>query len=442
MIGREGRATNQDVLYAPMINQVAFVTAGRNFETLGEDPFLAGELVAHETRGVQSQGLIVTLKHLAMNDFENARTNTAIMLDERMLHELELQAFERGIDDGHAGAIMCAYSRISQSDTGFDTYSCGNNLLLNTIAPGQLGFTGWVLTDFGAIHRLSDLLYGTDSAMPNGNVAGIRDEPDPGNLADPPFNNNVFASGAGFPGGAPGSGKTLTQAVLNGTNAIPVNGNYPPIPAVSGVEWAAALDRAVFHILRSMNRARLLEGTPYGSESNGCTAAAANCTPFVPARPDLQALMAPDIAIAKDVAEKSATLLKNDDGALPLRSSDFAGSGVVVMGPTATATYVGGGGSAHVTPFEPITNSLTALRAAAGSGTVRYVQGFDLDGEVVPSSATSTGGQNGWLRQQISTTLPPSGLPPDSCTGPCAPDQVDQTVDYTSGTTTLPAGTA
>ena len=85
--------------------------------------------------------------------------------------------------------------------------------------------------------------------MPNGNVAGIRDEPDPGTLADPPFNNNVFASGAGFPGGTPGSGKTLTQAVLNGTNAIPVNGNYPPIPAVSGVEWATALDRAVFHIL-------------------------------------------------------------------------------------------------------------------------------------------------------------------------------------------------
>jgi len=332
--------------------------------------------------------------------------------------------------------------RISQSDTGFDTYSCGNNLLLNTIARRQLGFTGWVLTDFGAIHRLSDLLYGTDSAMPNGNVAGIRDEPDPGTLADPPFNNNVFASGAGFPGGTPGSGKTLTQAVLNGTNAIPVNGNYPSIPAVSGVEWATALDRAVFHILTSMNRARLLEGTPYGSESNGCAAAAANCTPFVPGRPDLQALMAPDFAIAKDVAEKSATLLKNDDGALPLRSSDFAGSGVVVMGPTATATYVGGGGSAHVTPFEPITNSLTALRAAAGGGTVRYVQGFDLDGEVVPSSSISTGGQNGWLRQQISTTLPPSGSPPDPCTGPCAPDQIDQTVDYTSGTTTLPTGTA
>jgi beta-glucosidase len=92
VIGREGRAINQDVLYAPMINQVTIPTAGRNFETLGEDPYLAGELVAPETDGVQDEGLIVTLKHLAMNDFENSRTNTAIKLDERSLHELELQA--------------------------------------------------------------------------------------------------------------------------------------------------------------------------------------------------------------------------------------------------------------------------------------------------------------------------------------------------------------
>ena len=182
-----------------------------------------------------------------------------------------------------------------------------------------------MLTDFGAIHRLSDILGGVDSAMPNGNNAGIRDEPDPGNLSDPPFNNNVFADGAGFPGGAPGSGKTLTQAVLNGTNAIPVNGNYPPIPATSGAQWAAALDKAVFHILTSMNRARLLEGTPYGSQSGGCTAAAANCTPVWPARPDLATLMAPDFAIAKDVAEKSATLLKNSDGALPLKAVGLHG---------------------------------------------------------------------------------------------------------------------
>jgi beta-glucosidase len=460
VIGREGRATNQDVLYAPMINQVSFVTAGRNFETLGEDPFLAGELVADQTVGVQQEGLIVTLKHMAMNDFENSRTNTAIKLDERMLHELELQAFEKGIEEGHAGAIMCAYSRISLSDTGFDTYSCGNNLLLNTIARNEFGFAGWVLTDFGAVHRLSDLLGGVDSAMPNGNVAGIRDEPNPGNISDPPFNTNVFANGARFPAGTAGGGKTLTEAVLNGTDAIPVNGNYPPVPAVTGAQWLAALDNAVFHIFTSMNRANLLEGSPYGSHSGGCTAASANCTPVVPARPDLQSLIASDFEIAKDVAEKSATLLKNTNNALPLKSSDFAGKGLLVMGPTSTATYVGGGGSAHVTPFEPITNSLTALRSAAGSGTVNYVQGYDLDGQLVPSSAVvvpagasvlpgglpaadaAFAGQNGWLRQQVSTTVPASGSQPAACVGTCAADQLDPTVDYTSNTSTLPAGTA
>ena len=81
-----------------------------------------------------------------------------------------------------------------------------------------------------------------------------------------------------------------------------MNGNFPPIPATTGAQWLAALDNAVFHILTSMNRADLLEGTPYGSQGVGCTAAAANCTPVVPARPDLQTLMAPDFAIAKDIA--------------------------------------------------------------------------------------------------------------------------------------------
>ena len=460
VIGAEGRATNQDVLYGPMINQAAFVTAGRDFETLSEDPFLAGQLVAPEANGVQSQGLIATLKHLAQNDFENSRMNTAIKIDERSLHELELQAFEQGVRKAHVGAIMCSYSRISQSDAGFDTYSCGNNLLLNGIARKTFGFTGWILTDFGAVHRLSDILGGVDSAMPNGNAAGIRDEPNPGNLSDPPFNNNVFANGAGFPGGAPGTGTTLTQAATNGTPAIPVNGNYPPIPATSAEQWDTAIDNAVFHILTSMNRADLLEGAPLGSHSNGCTAAAANCIPVVPPRPDLSKLAGPDFNTAKGIAEEGATLLQNDNKALPLRHSDFTGKGLLVMGPTATATYVGGGGSAHVTPFEPITSPLEAIRQQAGSGTVNYAQGYDLDGEVVPSSATSLpagtsvlpgglpaadsgfAGQNGWLRQQISTTIPASGAEPASCSGTCAPDRVDPTVDYTSDTTTLPGDTA
>ena len=156
------------------------------------------------------------------------------------------------------------------------------------------------------------------------------------------------------------------------------------------------------------------------------------------------------------MADKSATLLKNTGGALPLKSDDFAGDGLLVVGPTATASYVGGGGSAHVTPFEPIVNPLAALRAAAGSGTVSYVQGYDLDGQTLPASAAKVpagtsvmpgglpagdaafAGQSGWLRQQISRTQPASGAEPAACTGTCAPDQVDPTVDSVG----LPAATA
>src|SRR4051812_39656450 len=179
VLGREGRAIDQDVLYAPMLNLVTVPTAGRNFETLGEDAFLAGELVAEEVSGIQREGLIATIKHFAMNDFENARMQTSIAIDERTLRELELPAFEKGVRAG-PGAVMCAYSRVN------DVYSCSNELLLQQILRGQFGFQGWVLSDFGATHRLSDLMHGLDSAMPQGNAAGLRDDPDPGNLRDPP----------------------------------------------------------------------------------------------------------------------------------------------------------------------------------------------------------------------------------------------------------------
>ena len=92
-----GRATNQDVwLRADDQPGQLSVTGGRNFETLGEDPYLAGQLVAQEVTGVQGEGLIAELKHYAENDFENGRTSTSVTIDDQTLHETELQAFEAG----------------------------------------------------------------------------------------------------------------------------------------------------------------------------------------------------------------------------------------------------------------------------------------------------------------------------------------------------------
>jgi beta-glucosidase len=421
VLGREGRATDQDVLYAPMLNLVTVPTAGRNFETLGEDAFLAGELVAEEVRGVQSEGLIATIKHFAMNDFENARMQTSIAIDERTLRELELPAFEKGVRAG-AGAIMCAYSRVN------DVYSCSNDLLLQQILRGQFGFQGWVLSDFGATHRLSDLVHGLDSAMPQGNGAGLRDDPDPGNLRDPP--------GVGDPG----TGRTLTTAVTGGSPAIPVFNDWPAVPAFTAAQWQSALDDAVFHILTAMNDVGLLEGTPSGSRFAGGP-------PVVPPRPDLASIAPGDFVIAQQIAETGGALLRNQRQALPLDRGDFADTGVVVMGPTAVTPYVGGGGSAHVLPFDDVPSPYDALIAGAGRGAqVRFVPGYDLDGELVPASAVAApagsafAGQQGWLRSQISTVPPASGTAPAPCTGACAADQLDPVVDRTA--TSLPAATA
>lgn len=418
-----GRATGEDVWLAPMINQVNFVTGGRNFETLGEDPYLASQLVSSEVQGVQGKGMIAEIKHYAENDFENGRTSTNVTIDDQTLHETELQAFSAAIDAG-AGAVMCSYNRINT------VYSCGNDATLQGVLRGQLGFKGFVTSDWGAVHRVSDQLHGDNIEQP-GNAAGT----------------STY-------------GQQLLNALAGGTAAVPATADFPAEPAHTAAEWQAAVDTSVLAILTEENNAGLLEGTQYGTHFDSSTHA-----PYVPPRPDLDSLRPIAAAIAQAIAEQSATLLKNG-GALPLSHGDLSGSGtgngVVVMGPTAVAPYVGGGGSAHVTPYDPVQGPLDALAGATGgNANLRYVPGYDLDGQLVPSSAISApdpaagypnwtltpadaafANQPGLLRQQITTDPVPSGSQPVLYTGAGAvPDRVDATVDYT-GTNTLPANTA
>src|SRR5262249_56243413 len=120
---------------------------------------------------------------------------------------------------------------------------------------------------------------------------------------------------------------------------------------------------AVFYILNTMNKAGLLEGTQYGSHFTGTPA------PYVPPRPDLASLQAGEFAAAQSIAEESATLLKNDGKALPLSPGDYLAQGHgggLVMGPTAIAPYIGGGGGAHLTPHHTVQGPLYAPPPAPG----------------------------------------------------------------------------
>jgi beta-glucosidase len=165
VIGREGRALGQDVLLSPMVNLVRVPYAGRNFETMGEDPYLANQIMDQEVSGIQGEGLIATIKHYAANNQENNRGAVSANVDEQTLHELYLPGFEGAINAG-SGAVMCAYNRVN------GTYACENAYLLTEVLRDQWGFEGWVMTDWFANHPsgIYALPAGLDMEMP-GEVA-------------------------------------------------------------------------------------------------------------------------------------------------------------------------------------------------------------------------------------------------------------------------------
>jgi len=156
MIGSEARAKGFNVMLAGGINLVRDPRAGRNFEYLGEDPLLAGRLVAAQIDGIQSNHIIATIKHFALNDQETGRATASVDMDEAAMRESDLLAFEIGIEGGKPGSVMCAYNRVG------GIYACENDFLLNGVLRRDWGFKGYVMSDWGAVHSTEAILAGLD----------------------------------------------------------------------------------------------------------------------------------------------------------------------------------------------------------------------------------------------------------------------------------------
>jgi beta-glucosidase len=146
LVGREARAQGFNVLLGGGVNIEREARNGRNFEYLGEDPLLAGRLVAAQLRGVQDQGVIATIKHYAVNTQETDRYGINARIDERSLREVDLLPFEIGVKESNVGSVMCAYNRVN------GIYSCEDDYLLNKVLKTEWGFKGWVMSDWGATH--------------------------------------------------------------------------------------------------------------------------------------------------------------------------------------------------------------------------------------------------------------------------------------------------
>lgn len=146
MVGAEARASGFNVLLGGGVNLVREPRSGRNFEYAGEDPLLAGEMVGAEVRGAQSNRIISTVKHFALNDQETDREVIDVRLDPDQARMSDLLAFEIAIERGDPGAVMCAYNRVEGD------YACESRLLLTDLLRRDWRWKGYVLSDWGATH--------------------------------------------------------------------------------------------------------------------------------------------------------------------------------------------------------------------------------------------------------------------------------------------------
>jgi beta-glucosidase len=157
MIGAEARASGFNVMLAGGVNLLRDPRNGRNFEYGGEDPLLAGTMVGSQIAGIQSNRIISTVKHYALNDLETGRKGHDAQIDPSAARMSDLLAFQFAIERSDPGSVMCSYNRVN------GTYACENKWLLTDVLRGAFGYRGYVMSDWGATHStLPAVLAGLD----------------------------------------------------------------------------------------------------------------------------------------------------------------------------------------------------------------------------------------------------------------------------------------
>ena len=161
LIGRELRDQQYNVSLGGGVDITREPRNGRNFEYQGEDPVLAGKMVAQLIRGLQSQNVIGDVKHYAFNDQETGRAIGNVKLGKRAMRETDLLAFEIAVAEGQPGMVMCSYNKLNGD------YACENSYLLDSVLKKTWGFKGFVLSDWGGTHSTAKAaLAGLDNEEP------------------------------------------------------------------------------------------------------------------------------------------------------------------------------------------------------------------------------------------------------------------------------------
>ena len=154
-LGEEALYRNKSVMLGPGVNIYRTPLGGRNFEYMGEDPWLASRMVVPYVKGLQSKGVAACVKHYALNNDEEYRHQVNVIISDRALHEIYLPAFKAAVQEAGAWSIMGAYNLYK------DQHNCHNDIMLNRILKQDWGFDGVVISDWGGCHD-------TDEAVRNG----------------------------------------------------------------------------------------------------------------------------------------------------------------------------------------------------------------------------------------------------------------------------------
>ena len=156
-LGEEARYRGKDMVLGPGVNIYRTPLNGRNFEYMGEDPYLAGQMAIPYIQGIQSNGVAACVKHYPLNQDENNRIEENIIIDDRALHEIYLAPFKDAVLKGHAWGIMGAYPSYKGQSCTYNEY------LINKVLKNDWNYDGVVLSDWGATHETEGAVkYGLD----------------------------------------------------------------------------------------------------------------------------------------------------------------------------------------------------------------------------------------------------------------------------------------
>ncbi len=372
VIGREAKSLGIDVVLEPFINIDRDITFERGYNTYGEDPVLTGIMGAGLIKGIQGQGVMAQAKHYVAYDTDA----NSVVVDNQALHEIYVAPFVDAVR-ADVSSIMCSYNKVN------GTYACGNPDTLIKILRDEVGFKGFVTSDWGATHAASFINNGLDMEMPG---PGSKDNPlgsmifsfftteKPEPPSDKKPNTDLLA---GFRGGdLPEEPRAKPSDFSSfGTRKDP-RANFWTL-LQSGELKEEAITKAAGRVLFQMDKFGYLDHPPSHQIQPHATEANA--------------------LILQKTAEDAAVLLKNEGNILPLKASDLAS--LAMIGPGAgQVVAIGIAGERSLGfPWRQV-GPYPALQKFAPDAKITYAVEDDMTGSPIPASALSHDGQPGLLR--------------------------------------------